>query len=145
MTIGADRDALLTDWIRGGAAAGWAWGALDCSIWAADWVRIVRGADPAAAWRGRYRTARGCARLIRRHPGGLAAMAADGLLSIGCLTVAPDVARPGDVGIIRGIDPARTGVVVEAIAIRGRASWITKIERGIARHDPGAAVAAWEV
>lgn len=35
------------------------WGDHDCATWAADVRRALTGDDAAAAWRGRYRTARG--------------------------------------------------------------------------------------
>jgi hypothetical protein len=43
------------------------WGAHDCATWAFDLRRDLTGGDDTAAlWRGRYRTARGAARVLRR-------------------------------------------------------------------------------
>ena len=43
------------------------WGRHDCAIWAFDLRRELTGCyDVAALWRGRYRTARGAVRVMRR-------------------------------------------------------------------------------
>jgi hypothetical protein len=43
------------------------WGTHDCATWAFDLRRDLTGGDDTAAfWRGRYRTARGAARVLRR-------------------------------------------------------------------------------
>ena len=43
------------------------WGEHDCAIWAFDLRRDLTGGDDVAAlWRGRYRTARGAVRVMRR-------------------------------------------------------------------------------
>ena len=47
------------------AREGFAWGRHDCALFAAGAVEAVTGTDPAAAWRGQYRTRAGGMRLIR--------------------------------------------------------------------------------
>ena len=43
------------------------WGRHDCAIWAFDLRRAIAGGhDVAALWRGRYTTARGAVRVMRR-------------------------------------------------------------------------------
>lgn len=42
------------------------WGVHDCATWAFDVRRALTGLDAAAAWRGRYSTAAGSLRVIRR-------------------------------------------------------------------------------
>lgn len=43
------------------------WGVTDCACWAFDLrARITGGEDVAAQWRGRYRTAEGSLRVMRR-------------------------------------------------------------------------------
>lgn len=44
-----------------------AWGVRDCFLMAADAHVAMRGIDPAAEWRGRYKTETGAARLMRRN------------------------------------------------------------------------------
>lgn len=43
------------------------WGGFDCALFAAGAVEAQRGDDPAAAYRGRYSTAVGAARALRRY------------------------------------------------------------------------------
>lgn len=47
-------------------AAPFAWGTRDCATWAFDIRRALTDIDAAAEWRGRYRSARGAARMLRR-------------------------------------------------------------------------------
>lgn len=49
--------------------APFAWGAHDCAILAADAVLAKTGTDPAAAWRGKYRTQLGGLRVLKRETG----------------------------------------------------------------------------
>ena len=75
-------------------AASFAWGAHDCCLFAADGVRATTGADPAADLRGRYRTALGAARLIRRRfAGDIEAIPS----ALGFAEIPPALARRGDV------------------------------------------------
>ncbi len=46
------------------------WGVHDCCIFACDVIRDADGVDYAAPFRGRYRTAAGAARALRRFAGG---------------------------------------------------------------------------
>lgn len=74
-----------------------AWGAMDCALFAADCVAACTGADPAADFRGRYRSEFGARRLIARAVGGggLGALAAARLGS----EIPPGLALRGDVGL----------------------------------------------
>ncbi len=47
-----------------------AWGKWDCCLFCADWVREATGFDPAAEYRGRYRSKRGAYALLKRLAGG---------------------------------------------------------------------------
>lgn len=90
------------------AAAGrpFAYGSFDCLLFPAEWVRTATGRDPAAAWRGRYRTALGCARVLKRN-GGLMALASAGMESVGMAeTSGPEA---GDVGVLRVVTPGGEG------------------------------------
>jgi hypothetical protein len=64
---------LLDEYLREAQRMPFAWGRQDCCTLAADWVRLIRGVDPMAAWRGQYRTAAGAVRAIEAG-GGLASM-----------------------------------------------------------------------
>lgn len=51
-----------------------AWGAFDCTLFAADGIAAVTGTDPAAAWRGTYTDETGAGSLLQEQ-GGLITLA----------------------------------------------------------------------
>lgn len=51
-----------------------AWGRFDCALFAGAWAEALTGVDAGAPWRGRYSTALGCARLLKREGGLVAVM-----------------------------------------------------------------------
>lgn len=59
----------LPEFLRVARARPFAWGRHDCALFAADWVLNETGHDPAAAWRGRYRSEAGAARAIEAAGG----------------------------------------------------------------------------
>ena len=85
------------DWI---ASQGWEWGDRDCLLWLATWAERVTGIDGGAEWRGRYRTAIGCARVMRKS-GGFDACIERGAMAAGM--VETDKPSPGSVGIVRAM------------------------------------------
>lgn len=112
----------MTVFLREAARQPFAWGRADCSLFMADWVQRVRGIDPAAPLRGRYRTALGAARHIRRR-GGFEAMGR-ALAQAAGLAVT-DAPRPGDIGLVR--DP----VAGPLFAVRTRLGWMAKAPAGL--------------
>jgi len=56
------------------------WGACDCCLWAADVVKALTGMDYAAEFRGRYSTARGAVRALKRYGKGTLDATMDALL-----------------------------------------------------------------
>ncbi len=44
------------------------WGVSDCALFAADVVEAMTGVDPAARWRGKYKTPRGSMRFGKGDP-----------------------------------------------------------------------------
>ncbi len=58
---------VLDGHLRRAADLPFAWGSHDCCLWAADVVHGMTGVDYAAGFRGRYRTALGAARQIKKH------------------------------------------------------------------------------
>lgn len=121
---------------RVGASSMFAWGGMDCTTWVADWVLARTGGDAMAAWRGRYRTAIGHARLLRHEPRGLISAASRGLASVGAKPIDPADARPGDVGIIETTKGP-------AMALRGQLAWLAKTGDGLFRCP--AATMAWRI
>jgi hypothetical protein len=45
---------LLSEYLRTAAGRPFAYGQFDCGLFLADWIKLVRGIDPAAELRGRY-------------------------------------------------------------------------------------------
>lgn len=95
---------ILADRLEAAQAQPFAWGAHDCATWAFDLRRdLTGGADVAAAWRGRYRTALGALRVMRRL--GWPDLEAMGRDLLGDPLVTPLLAQRGDV-VLGGQDPA---------------------------------------
>lgn len=46
------------------------WGRTDCALFASDWIWEATGVDPAEAFRGKYTTAAGAARALKRYGAG---------------------------------------------------------------------------
>lgn len=81
-----------------------AWGCHDCATWAFDLRRdLTGGADHAARWRGRYRTARGAHRVMRRL--GWESLEEMGRDLLGDPLSTPLLAQRGDL-VLGGADPA---------------------------------------
>lgn len=60
-----DWEARLSDYIAGLNGAGFDYGRLDCALFFAGGVVACRGDDPAAEFRGKYRTKAGSIRALR--------------------------------------------------------------------------------
>ena len=90
---GVDLSAFLDDLARQPFVDG----AADCVLSVADWIVLRGHPDPAAPYRGRYRTALGRQRLIRKS-GGLAALMSEGAARAGLIETTNPVR--GDVGLI---------------------------------------------
>jgi hypothetical protein len=81
-----------------------AWGCHDCATWAFDLRRdLTGGPDHAARWRGRYRTARGAYRVMRRL--GWESLEGLGRDLLGDPLATPLLAQRGDL-VLGGEDPA---------------------------------------
>ena len=124
----ADWEQRLHGYLTGLAGRGFTWGRLDCALFAAGAVMAITGEDPAAAFRGRYRTARGSVRALRRFGAGtleatIAAQFEDRPAAF---------ARRGDLALVAGELGPMVGVVIGADALfigddgferRPRADW----------------------
>ena len=84
----------LSDCVEDTRSAPFVWGWRDCATWAFDVRRALTGQDAAAAWRGRYSTPLGAARMLRR----LGVTSVEGLarLIMGAPLDAPELAQRGD-------------------------------------------------
>ena len=59
----------LAEAVRAARGRPFAWGRHDCALFAFDCVRAMTGVDHLAAFRGRYRSAKGAARALKRIGG----------------------------------------------------------------------------
>lgn len=107
----------------------------DCVLTVADWVLACTDHDPAAPFRGRYRTALGRERLLRRL-GGIDVVMRDGAGRAG-LQVTDDP-RPGDVGLI-----LHRGQTLAAICIGS--TWAVQSSVGLTALAPDRVLTAWSV
>lgn len=114
-----------------------AYGEDDCCLWLADWLVWLGWPDPAADLRGRYRTALGCARVLRREGGVLAVVGR-------CAAVAglarTDAPVAGDVGVVRA-QTDRGETLVGALCVGRR--WAMRGEGLVVALAPP--IAAWSV
>ncbi|WP_418884763.1 DUF6950 family protein [Aeromonas dhakensis] len=82
------------------------WGEADCCLFTADACIAVAGVDPAASYRGRYKTELGAYRVLRKEHGSIAA-ALDA-----CFERIPfSLAQRGDVVVFDGQSGETAGVV----------------------------------
>lgn len=131
----------LPDW-RGrlaahlAASAGrpFAWGRHDCAIFAADCILAMTGEDPAAPFRGRYRSFKGGLKCLRKA--GFADHVA--LATARLEAVHPAYARAGDLAMIATPDGAALGIV------QGHRIYVLRPE-GLATVDLMQADRAWAV
>jgi hypothetical protein len=79
------------------ARLGWEWGERDCLLWLGLWSRAVTGIDGGEEWRGRYRTALGCVRVMNKS-GGMAACIERGATAAGMVETSEPVT--GSVGMV---------------------------------------------
>lgn len=121
-------------YLRAGATRPFAWDRCDCCSWACGWVLVRRGVDPSAPWRGRYRTARGALRHIRKG-GDFRAVVAGAMAAAG---LAPtESPMPGDIGIVS----TAQGL---ALGLRVARGWACKSKNGLVVAD-FPCVAGWTV
>ncbi len=123
----------LQEFITRKAAVAWAWGGADCALFVADWIVEARGVDPAAAWRGRYASAGGCERLLRRE-GGLEEVFARLAERHGFTERAMADAQEGDVAILMlpALDSRRKRALAPTAAIHFHNRWAVFSAHGVA-------------
>jgi hypothetical protein len=100
--------ALVGDFCDEIARAGWAWGDRDCLLWLGTWAERNTGIDGGAPWRGRYKTALGCVRTLKRSGGMLACIERGAALAGMVETAKPEV---GAVGLVEVVTPNRVEAV----------------------------------
>ena len=108
-----DWEDRLHDYLAALAGATFVWGQIDCCTFAAGAVEAVTGVDPIPEFRGRYTTARGSVRALRKWGSGtleatIAAKFEDRPLAF---------AHRGDLVMIDGLLGVSIGVAVGADAL----------------------------
>ena len=100
----------LDEVVRGALGRPFAWGQHDCALFACDACHAMTGVDPAAAVRGKYKTAKGAARAIKRlfGAGSLPALATTTLGA----PQAAELARRGDIACVQTERGPALGVVL---------------------------------
>jgi hypothetical protein len=88
-------EAALAAEIERARAIPFQWGIHDCAIWAFDVRRALTGEDAAKAWRGRYGTALGAYRELRRM--GWASHVDGATAIMGAALATPLLAQRGDI------------------------------------------------
>jgi len=126
----------LAEVVRAAQARPFAWGRQDCALFVCDCIQAMCGEDPAARFRGRYRTARGAQRAIRRI--GSAQDLADLATRVLGPSIPPAFARRGDVAEV----PFHLGNALGVVL--GREVALPGIE-GLVRQPISMASRAWRV
>lgn len=122
----------LIQLIESRKATPFAWGRIDCCLWAADAALAMTGIDHAHDLRGTYTTARG-ARSALRFIGGL-----DGAGARAGPPIGPLFAATGDIGIVH--DGER-----DVLAVCIGECWMVAIKTGLGTLPLAAARRAWRV
>lgn len=115
----------VRDFIDRIAAQGWQYGERDCLLWLGLWTLESVGVDGGAEWRGRYKTALGCARILNKS-GGMVACIERGAAAAGMVEAGVPVS--GAVGLIEVMTPRGTGPVG---AIFNGARWCALTPDGV--------------
>jgi hypothetical protein len=104
------------------AAKPMVWGVDDCALWHADIQLKAMGIDPAAEFRGRYKTRRGAHRVLGLM--GLPMVLQRFTRKHGCGRVEPSKARLGDIGLVP------IGKAYACVRLLHRNEWIGRNDAG---------------
>lgn len=103
-----DWEQRLAEYLASKANARFCWGREDCALFAAGAVLAVTGQDLAVPFRGRYRTARGAVRALKRFGAGALESTVDQHFE----RCAPAFVRRGDLVAIAGEGGHALGVAI---------------------------------
>lgn len=110
-----------------------AWGAHDCTLFAADAALAITGVDPAASYRGDYDSEIGAARIIVAA-GGFRALVTQNMGA----EINPKMAQRGDWVLVE-----QDGA--EALAVCMGVSMVAAGQSGLVTRPMSAAITAWRV
>ena len=108
-----DWEERLHDYLTSCADRPFVYGEHDCALFSAGAVIAVTGEDPAAAYRGRYRSAAGSVRALRVHGAGTL----ETTLAAGFPDRASAFAHRGDLALVERDTGPSVGVVIGADAL----------------------------
>ncbi|MHA1571607.1 MAG: DUF6950 family protein [Alphaproteobacteria bacterium] len=136
-----DWDASLIAFVEARAKTPFEWGGNDCALFVCDAIQVMTGIDPAGPFRGRYKTAMGAARALKKYAGGGLLATADKITAdLGFQTIEPLFAGRGDLGVIEG-----TVDGLPALAICVGLSWACVGLAGLEHHQTADVLTAWKV
>jgi len=102
------------------------WGAHDCCTFSAGAVEAMTGVDPMPEFRGRYSTAIGSARALRKFGAGTLAATMDAKFE----AVAAPLAQRGDIVMSDGLLGICLGPFLVAVGREGDHEGLIRIDRG---------------
>lgn len=115
-----------------------AWGRDDCCHWPCDIIRAACGIDLMKPLRGKYRSAIGAGRAMKKFAGGGLVETAIKLAMINALKRV-EFPFSGDlVGVVSDANGP-------ALALFHNGAWLGRTQRGVTMLPPHAAVIAWEL
>lgn len=102
------------------------WGRHDCCLFPAGAVEAMTGVDPMPEFRGRYSTAIGSVRALRRYGAGDIASTVDTKFE----RVSPALAQRGDIVMSDGALGVCLGAFLVAVGSEGEREGLVRIDRG---------------
>lgn len=94
-------ESKLAAWQRVAVGRPFSWGESDCCLTVCDGLLAITGIDPAASFRGNYKTKRGAYSALKRFAGGGLAETVEKITAdLGWPEVTRLTARRGDVGLV---------------------------------------------
>lgn len=115
------------------------YGVADCSLFPADWIKVLTGIDPAQTWRGRYSDEEGAFAFVRECGGLIPTFATAAALAGLRVTRQP---KAGAVGVVH--HPGVRGRAVGAICL-GAGLWVARAASGGLWFARPRVLKAWEV
>lgn len=131
----------LDDFLRAAQGRLFTWGEHDCALFAADAVLAITGEDHAAAFRGRYSTARGALRALKVY--GQGTLEATVAARLGPVVINPRGLQRGDIAAFG--DSGEFGCGLGVVDLSGRHFVALSPVGGPGRMPLASAVCGWRV
>lgn len=132
-------ESKFADWQKAAFGRPFSWGDADCCLTVCDGLLAITGIDPAASFRGNYKTKRGAYAALKRFAGGGLSETVEKITAdLGWPEVPRLTARRGDVGLV----DTEFG---EALAICTGPKWAVQGEHGLVFLSIKSGLRAWRV